>query len=146
MKILFIIYFSLLVNSAVYARGECCLSKFLTNATTTDIALAKNIGLSLQYEYSNMETILEGSNSVSPNTVLDRTTSETGYHAIGNEEFFCPYQDDYAEIYLFGCIPYHASISFSSQYSLCYKRHVHEESNKKHYGYGYEDGHEDGYR
>ena len=90
MKILFIIYFSLLVNSAVYARGECCLSKFLTNATTTDIALAKNIGLSLQYEYSNMETIREGSNSVSPNTVLDRTTSEWPTMPLETKSFSVP--------------------------------------------------------
>lgn len=77
MKILVtILLFFMFVNSAVYAHGECCLSRSLTEATTSDISLAGNLGLSLQYEYSNMKTIRDGSNSVSHNTVLDRVTEE----------------------------------------------------------------------
>ncbi len=77
MKILItILLFFMFVNGAVYAHGECCLSRSLTEATTSDTALAKNLGLSLQYEYSNMKTIRDSSNSISHNTVLDRITSE----------------------------------------------------------------------
>ena len=77
MKILVaILLFFMFVNSTVYAHGECCLSRSLTEATTSDMAVAENLGLSLQYEYSNMETIRDGSNSISHNTVLDRVTEE----------------------------------------------------------------------
>src|SRR3990167_1322540 len=71
-----ILLFFMFVNSAVYAHGECCLSRSLTEATTSDMSLANNLGLSLQYEYSNMKTIRDGSNSISHNTVLDRVTEE----------------------------------------------------------------------
>src|SRR3989337_4437596 len=77
MKILVtILLFFMFVNSVVYAHGECCLSRSLTEATTSDMSVAENLGLSLQYEYSNMKTIRDGSDSVSHNTVLDRITSE----------------------------------------------------------------------
>ncbi len=55
----------------IYAHGECCLSRSLAEATISGVTLAPNFGLSLQYEYTNMETIREGSQSRSPDSVLD---------------------------------------------------------------------------
>ncbi|MBW7898888.1 hypothetical protein B188_06740 [Candidatus Brocadiaceae bacterium B188] len=62
-------------SGVAYAHGECCLSRSLCEATTSNVITATNFGLSLQYEYSNMETIREGSHSRSPNSVLDDVAS-----------------------------------------------------------------------
>ncbi len=72
MKILALaLLFFICAHKIVYAHGECCLSKSLSEATLSGITIAPNFGLSLQYEYTNMETIRDGSHSVSPDSVLD---------------------------------------------------------------------------
>jgi hypothetical protein len=53
------------------ALGECGLACCLAGAATSGVTLAQNFGLSLQYEHSNMETILHGDDEVSPNEVID---------------------------------------------------------------------------
>ena len=66
----------LFTSSAVYAHGECCLSRSLVEATTSDVTTASNFGLSLQYEYTNMKTIRDGTKSISHNTVLDKVAEK----------------------------------------------------------------------
>jgi hypothetical protein len=56
----------------VFALGECGFSCCIAGANTSGVTLAPNFGLSLQYEYMDMETIREGSSKVSPNTVIER--------------------------------------------------------------------------
>lgn len=49
MRIFFANFLLLLfISSAVYAHGECCLSRSLVEATTSDVTVAQNLGLSLQ--------------------------------------------------------------------------------------------------
>jgi hypothetical protein len=77
MKILITIFFLFVfANRAVFAHGECCLSRSLAEATISGITLAPKFGLSLQYEYTNMETIRDGSHSIGHNTLLDRIAAE----------------------------------------------------------------------
>lgn len=66
-----VLLFLVFTGKNIYAHGECCLSKSLSEATLSGITIAPNFGLSLQYEYTNMETIREGSQSRSPDSVLD---------------------------------------------------------------------------
>ncbi len=63
--------FLIIADKVVYAHCECCLSSTLAEATISGVTTAPNFGLSLQYEYTNMKTIREGSKSISPNSVLD---------------------------------------------------------------------------
>ena len=71
-----VLLFLVVTSKIVYAHGECCLSRSLADATISGVTLAPNFGLSLQYEYTNMETIREGSHSISPNSVLDNVAAE----------------------------------------------------------------------
>ncbi|TVM02798.1 MAG: hypothetical protein CV087_08490 [Candidatus Brocadia sp. WS118] len=72
MKILaLVLLFFIGINKIIYAHGECCLSRSIAEATISGVTLAPNFGLSLHYEYANMETILDGSHSISPDSVLD---------------------------------------------------------------------------
>lgn len=71
-----ILIFLILVNRFVYAHGECCLPKSLTEATTSDITLSQKFGLSFQYEYSNMLTIRDGRHKVSHNDVLNEAAAD----------------------------------------------------------------------
>lgn len=71
-----VLLFLVVTNRIVYAHGECCLSRSIADATISGVTLAPNFGLSLQYEYTNMETIREGSHSISPNSVLDNVAAE----------------------------------------------------------------------
>lgn len=71
MKILAVVFLFLAITNKIYAHGECCLPKSLAEATISGVTLAPNFGLSLQYEYTNMKTIREGSQSRSPDSILD---------------------------------------------------------------------------
>lgn len=75
---------------AVYAHGECCLSRSITEATTSNIATSSNFGIALQYEYTNMETIRDGSDSISPNSVLDDVAAEWPAMPMEGESFAVP--------------------------------------------------------
>jgi len=66
------LFILLIVNSnQVHALGECGLACCLAGATTSGATTAKNFGLVVQYEYSDMETIRHGTDSVSPDDVLN---------------------------------------------------------------------------
>ena len=58
-------------NSTVFAFGECGLSCCISGAATSGVTLAEHIGLSLQYEYSHMENIKDGSSDISPDEVIN---------------------------------------------------------------------------
>lgn len=53
------------------AVGECGMACCLAGAGSSGVTLARNIGLSAQYEYMDMETIRTGTDEVSPDEVLD---------------------------------------------------------------------------
>lgn len=61
-----------LYSPAVFALGECGLSCCIAGAATSGVTLASKLGLSLQYEYTFMETIRNGTDEVSPNEVIDQ--------------------------------------------------------------------------
>jgi len=91
MKIFVTIFlFLLFTSSAVYAHGECCLSKSLVEATTSNITTASNFGLSLQYEYTNMKTIRDGTSKISHNTVLDDVAAEWPVMSTEGKSFSIP--------------------------------------------------------
>lgn len=71
-----IFLFIIFTSGVVYAHGECCLSRSLVEATTSDVTLARNFGLSLQYEYSNMKTIKKGSDGITHNTALENAVKD----------------------------------------------------------------------
>lgn len=70
------LFFLIFTSKIVYAHGECCLSRTLAEATISGVTIAPNLGISLQYEYTNMKTIRDGSRSVSHNSVLDDVAAE----------------------------------------------------------------------
>ncbi|MCF6155152.1 MAG: transporter [Candidatus Brocadia sp.] len=77
MKIFTTIFlFLIFMNKIIYAHGECCISRSLAEATISGVTIAPNFGLSLQYEYTDMKTIREGSQSISHDTVLDNVAAE----------------------------------------------------------------------
>jgi len=53
------------------ALGECGLACCLAGANSSGVTLAKNFGLSVQYEYSDMTTILNGTDTVTPIDVIN---------------------------------------------------------------------------
>ena len=59
-------------SNQVFAMGECGLSCCLAGANSSGVTLAKNFGLAVQYEYSDMVTIRNGTNSVTPDQVIDQ--------------------------------------------------------------------------
>lgn len=69
-KVLFICLSLFAVN--VWALGECGLSCCIAGTNTSGVTLAPNLGLSLQYEYMDMETIREGRNKIAHNDVINR--------------------------------------------------------------------------
>ena len=71
-----VLLFLIFTNKIIYAHGECCLSRSLAEATISGVTIAPNFGLSLQYEYTNMKTIREGSHRISHNSVLDNVAAE----------------------------------------------------------------------
>lgn len=58
--------------SNVFALGECGLSCCIAGASTSGVTLASNFGMSLQYEYSDMGTIREGTKLVSTDAVINK--------------------------------------------------------------------------
>ena len=89
---IFVTIFLLLLftSSAVYAHGECCLSRSLVEATTSNVTMSSNFGISLQYEYTNMKTIRDGTNSISHNTVLDDVAAEWPVTSMEGKSFSTP--------------------------------------------------------
>lgn len=63
---------ALCLSGQALALGECGLSCCLAGANSSGVTLAKNFGLAVQYEYSDMETILDGTDKVSPDEVLNQ--------------------------------------------------------------------------
>ncbi len=55
-----------------FARGECGESCGLAGAEISGINLAPHVGMSLQYEYTTMDTLREGRDKVSPDAVIAR--------------------------------------------------------------------------
>jgi len=53
------------------ALGECGLSCCLAGTATSGVTLAQNFGIAVQYENSDMETILHGTDEVTPTQVID---------------------------------------------------------------------------
>lgn len=84
------VFLFVFAGRAVYAHGECCLSRSLAEATISGITLAPEFGLSLQYEYTNMETIREGSHRVGHDTLLDRIAAEWPTRPAGTKSFTIP--------------------------------------------------------
>ena len=62
----------LMTSQFTYALGECGLSCCLAGANSSGVTLAENFGLAVQYEYSDMVTILNGTDEVSPDYVIDQ--------------------------------------------------------------------------
>ncbi len=56
--------------STSLALGECGMSCCLGAAATSGVTLAPNLGVSLQYEMSDMETLKSGTGSLAPDSVL----------------------------------------------------------------------------
>ncbi|MGQ3683421.1 MAG: hypothetical protein ACUBOA_00090 [Candidatus Loosdrechtia sp.] len=73
MKIVVAIFLILVcIPKIIYAHGECCLSKTISEATISGITLAPNFGISFQYEFTSMKTILDGDSKIGRNEVLTR--------------------------------------------------------------------------
>jgi hypothetical protein len=72
----FILHFSVILwgimTMPVLALGECGFSCCIAGANTSGVTLAPNFGLSLQYEYMDMETIRHGRDKVGPNTTINK--------------------------------------------------------------------------
>ena len=64
------------------ALGECGLSCCLAGANSSGVTLAENFGISMQYEYSDMVTIRNGTNSISPDEVINRFWSGGSSYAV----------------------------------------------------------------
>lgn len=66
------LFFALLVLSGrpAYALGECGLSCCIAGAAGSGVTLAENFGVSLVYEYAFMETIKNGTDSVTPDEAI----------------------------------------------------------------------------
>ena len=67
-----LLFFLVAISSRSFALGECGLSCCLAGTNSSGVTLAENFGLSVQYEYSDMTTIRNGTGSISPNDVIDR--------------------------------------------------------------------------
>jgi hypothetical protein len=77
MRIAAVIFlFLLCIPRIIYAHGECCLSRTISEATLSGVTLAPNFGLSLQYEFTNMKTIQDGTREISRNEVLRRESGK----------------------------------------------------------------------
>ncbi|WKZ18167.1 MAG: transporter [Candidatus Jettenia sp. CY-1] len=85
-----VLLLSLFTARAIYAHGECCLSGSLSEATISGITLAPNFGISLQYEYTNMKTIRDGTNSISHNDVLEKKAEEWPMMPMDTKSFSIP--------------------------------------------------------
>lgn len=68
-----------------YALGECGLSCCIAGATGSGVTLAENFGLSVQYEYSYMETIKTGTDDVSPDEAISRNQAAGQAYSVPTE-------------------------------------------------------------
>lgn len=88
-KYMFFIFSALLTiliySSNALAAGECGLSCCLAGAATSGVTLAGKFGLSVQYEYSAMKTIKEGTDEVSPDEVISRKWMIGGSYSVPTE-------------------------------------------------------------
>lgn len=116
-----IFLFIIFTSGVVYAHGECCLSRSLFEATTSNVTTASNFGLSLQYEYTNMETIRDGSDRVGHDTLLDDVVAEWPRMPEDGKVFFYTYTDDYAKIYPAGYVLCNQETPIHGYGSLCYQ-------------------------
>lgn len=75
---LFVFLFAVIVGSSpkAYALGECGLSCCVAGAFASGSTLARNFGLTLQYEATEMRTIRQGTGRITPDKVLDNKASE----------------------------------------------------------------------
>jgi hypothetical protein len=71
-----------LASGQTMALGECGLSCCLAGANSSGVTLAENFGLAVQYEYSDMTTIRHGTDSISPNKVIDKHWKMGGRYAV----------------------------------------------------------------
>ena len=71
-----------ITTTHVLALGECGLSCCIAGANTSGMTLAPNLGLSLQYEYMDMETIREGTSEISPDEVFNRNWKKGSQYTI----------------------------------------------------------------
>ncbi len=69
-------------NSTSLAFGECGLSCCIGGAATSGVTLAEHIGLSIQYEYTRMETIKDGRSDISPDKVISNKWSMGGSYSV----------------------------------------------------------------
>lgn len=60
------------ITSQALALGECGLSCCIGGTSTSGVTLAKNLGVSVQYEYMDMKTIRHGTDEVSPDDVINQ--------------------------------------------------------------------------
>lgn len=67
-----VVFFWFAALPAAWALGECGLSCCIGGTSTSGVTLGKTLGLSAQYEYTDMETIRHGSGELTPDEVLNR--------------------------------------------------------------------------
>ena len=63
-KILLIMLVFIFIPFKAFAAGECGLSCCIAGASSSGVTLASKFGISLQYEYSYMKPLREGSAEV----------------------------------------------------------------------------------
>ncbi|MBI5286139.1 MAG: transporter [Deltaproteobacteria bacterium] len=88
--LLALLVFTLGYTQKAFALGECGLSCCIAGATTSGATLATRFGLSVQYENTYMETLREGNDSISPDTVLDRKAAEWPMMPMETKSFSVP--------------------------------------------------------
>src|SRR4030065_1101895 len=69
-------------NSTAFSFGRLWFSCCIGGAATSGVTLAEHIGLSLQYEYSHMETIRDGSSNISPDEVINNKWMMGGSYSV----------------------------------------------------------------
>jgi hypothetical protein len=76
-----VLFFTLILLSGrdAYALGECGLSCCIAGATTSGVTLAENFGVALVYEYAFMETIKNGTGTVTPDEAITRNQTVGSY-------------------------------------------------------------------
>ncbi len=85
-----LLLFFVFITGVAYASGECCQSRSIIDAMTSDITGSSNFGLSLQSEYSNMKTIKDGSNGITHDTALENASENWSKMPMKGESFSIP--------------------------------------------------------
>ena len=86
------------ISGQSMALGECGLSCCLAGTNSSGVTTAENFGLSVQYEYTDMTTIRNGTDSVSPTEVMDK------FWAAGNA-YMVPTEMIMEKISIVGAVP-----------------------------------------